>query len=75
MLEILNRLDGGEGVLHQVRMSVNDSGRLDLYQWLYFLGQHARRHLSQMTANKSEWQHQVGRAAPKIEPGQTGVMG
>lgn len=54
-LDILGRLAGGPGALHRVRMSVNDSGKLDLYQWLYFLAQHARRHLAQMAANKSEW--------------------
>jgi len=26
-------------------MSVNASGRLDMYQWLYFPAQHARYHL------------------------------
>ena len=54
-LEILARLGGGEGALHRVRMSVNDSGRLDLYQWLFFLAQHARRHLAQMADNQAEW--------------------
>ena len=54
-LEILARLGGGEGALHRVRMSVNDSCRLDLYQWLFFLAQHARRHLSQMAANEAAW--------------------
>jgi hypothetical protein len=29
-------------------MSVNDLGKIDLYQWLYFLAQHARRHVQQM---------------------------
>jgi hypothetical protein len=61
-LEILARLGGGKGALHRVRMSVNDSGRLDLYQWIYFLAQHARRHLSQMAANEVAW-----RAATKAD--------
>jgi hypothetical protein len=47
-LEILEQLSRGEGSLHKVRMSVNESGRLDVYQWLYFLAQHARRHVGQM---------------------------
>ena len=54
-LEILGRLGGGEGSLHRVRMSVNDSGRLDVYQWLQFLALHARRHLAQMAANEAAW--------------------
>jgi hypothetical protein len=53
--EILTRLGGGEGALHRVRMSVNDSGRLDMYQWLFFLAQHARCHLAQMAANQAAW--------------------
>jgi hypothetical protein len=54
-LEILERLGGGEGSLHRVRMSVNQSGKLDIYQWLYFLGQHASRHIDQMQENETEW--------------------
>ena len=54
-LEILEQLGGGEGALHRVRMSVNQSGKLDIYQWLYFLAQHARRHLDQMKENEAEW--------------------
>lgn len=54
-LDILERLGGGEGSLHRVRMSVNDSGKLDIYQWLYFLAQHAKRHIDQMKENEAEW--------------------
>ena len=54
-LEILEQLGGGEGALHRVRMSVNQSGKLDIYQWLYFLSQHARRHIDQMQENEAEW--------------------
>ena len=45
---LLERMAKGEGFLHTVRMSVRDLGRLDMYQWLYFLLMHARRHLEQM---------------------------
>lgn len=54
-LDLLGRLGWGEGSLHRVRMSVNDSGRLDVYQWLHFLALHARRHLAQMSANEAAW--------------------
>jgi hypothetical protein len=54
-LEILEALGSGEGSLHRVRMSVNQSGKLDIYQWLYFLAQHARRHIDQMQENEAEW--------------------
>lgn len=63
-LELLGRLGGGEGALHQVRMTVNDSGKLDMYQWLYFLAQHARRHLAQMAANKSRWRLKTEETSP-----------
>jgi hypothetical protein len=54
-VDILDRLRGGEGALHKVRMSVNGSGKLDVYQWLYFLAQHAARHIDQMRENEAEW--------------------
>jgi DinB superfamily len=54
-LEILDQLGGGEGSLYTVSMSVNKSGRLDVYQWLYFLAQHAKRHIAQMEEVESEW--------------------
>ena len=44
-LELLDAMPGGEGRLCTIRMSVLDLGRLDMYQWLYFLAQHARYHL------------------------------
>jgi len=53
-LGFLDQLSGGEGSLFKVRMSVNDSGKLDVYQWLYFLAQHARRHIAQMEENERE---------------------
>jgi hypothetical protein len=59
-LEILERLRGGEGSLFTVRMSVNGSGRLDVYQWLCFLAQHARRHLDQMREVEAEWRDGPG---------------
>jgi len=35
----------GEGRLCNFNMSVNSLGRLDMYQWLFFLAQHCRWHL------------------------------
>ncbi|MCA0458726.1 MAG: DinB family protein [Chloroflexi bacterium] len=43
-LMILDQLPNGEGSLHKVSMSVQSLGKLDMYQWLYFLVQHAKRH-------------------------------
>ena len=33
----------------------NDLGKIDLYQWAYFIAQHARRHVQQLAANKAEY--------------------
>lgn len=45
-LELLAGMPGGEGRLCSIRMSVQNLGRLDMYQWLYFLAQHASYHLA-----------------------------
>ncbi len=55
-LRMLEQMGRGEGSLCRVRMTVNALGKIDLYQWLYFLVQHARRHLQQMTANQAEYE-------------------
>jgi hypothetical protein len=44
-LELLARMGNGEGRLCSYSMSVNRLGRLDMYQWLFFLVQHGRWHL------------------------------
>lgn len=45
-LELLESIREGEGRLCSIGMSVNRLGRLDMYQWLYFLAQHVRYHLN-----------------------------
>ena len=54
-LILLERVGGGVGALCRVTMTVNGLGKIDLYQWLYFLAQHARRHLQQMVAVEAEF--------------------
>ncbi|HYG19909.1 MAG TPA: DinB family protein [Ohtaekwangia sp.] len=54
---ILERLPNGEGTLHQVAMPVNDLGKMDVYQHIYFLTQHIRRHLTQMEKIRFEVLH------------------
>jgi hypothetical protein len=44
----LDLLPNGEGLLHHTTMSVNGLGKLDVYQYVYFLALHAQRHLRQM---------------------------
>ncbi|OQP66913.1 hypothetical protein A3860_00650 [Niastella vici] len=41
-------LQGGEGVLYKTMMSVNNLGKIDVYHYIYFLVQHAKRHITQM---------------------------
>jgi hypothetical protein len=54
-LILLERLAGGLGALCRVTMTVNGLGKIDLYQWLHFLAQHARRHLQQLEAIEAEF--------------------
>lgn len=49
----LDYLCNGEGILHRTTMSVNNLGKLDMYQYLYFLALHAQRHLRQMEKNEN----------------------
>jgi hypothetical protein len=51
----LDELPNGEGLLYQTTMSVNNIGKLNVYEYCYFLAQHARRHLTQMQENAEEF--------------------
>jgi hypothetical protein len=54
-LGYLYQLPNGEGLLYKTTMSVNDLGKLNVYEYVYFLTQHARRHLTQMQDNAAEF--------------------
>jgi hypothetical protein len=58
-LILLERMNGGVGAICRVTMTVNALGKIDLYQWLYFLAQHARRHLQQLAAIEAEFTSRV----------------
>jgi hypothetical protein len=49
-------LKNGEGRLCKTTMSVNAIGKLDVYQYIYFLVLHAKRHLTKLERNKIEYQ-------------------
>jgi hypothetical protein len=51
----LDRLPDGIGTLCTVTMTVNNLGKIDLYQWIFFIAQHARRHLQQLAAIEQEY--------------------
>lgn len=55
-LTILSGLGNGEGSLYRVRMSVQNLGKMDMYQWLYFLMLHQKRHIVQIEQVFEEWQ-------------------
>jgi DinB superfamily len=48
---ILGQLENGWGHWQKTTMSVNDLGKIDVYQFIVFLAQHALRHVAQMQAN------------------------
>ncbi|MDB2686032.1 DinB family protein [Mariniblastus sp.] len=53
-LNSLDRIKGGIGALVSITMTVNDLGKIDLYQWIFFIAKHAQRHLQQMEAIQLE---------------------
>ncbi|WP_172826865.1 DinB family protein [Flammeovirga sp. SJP92] len=58
-LNQLEKLKNGEGLLYKTTMSVNELGKINVYEYIYFLSKHAERHIQQMQENKEEYkQHQ-----------------
>jgi hypothetical protein len=54
-LKTLDMLRNGEGLLYKTTMSVNGLGKLNVYEYIYFLAQHGKRHLTQMQVNELEF--------------------
>lgn len=52
---VLDCLKNGEGVLFKTTMTVNNLGKIDVYEYLYFLAQHGQRHITQMQKIKTEY--------------------
>jgi hypothetical protein len=50
----LELLRHGEGVRYKMTPSVNNLGKVDVYQYLYFLALHIRRHLEQLRNIEAE---------------------
>lgn len=56
-LQCLNYLEvmkNGEGLLYKTTMTVNELGKINVYEYIYFLSLHAQRHITQMKKNESE---------------------
>ncbi len=54
-LEALQKLKNGEGILYKTTMTVNNLGKINVYEYIYFLAQHAQRHITQMKNNEIEF--------------------
>lgn len=52
-LDCLDRLPDGEGILYKTTMTVNDLGKIDVYEYICFLAQHGQRHVAQMAKNEA----------------------
>lgn len=50
----LDLMKNGEGLLCKTTMTVNELGKINVYEYIYFLSFHAQRHLTQMKNNESE---------------------
>jgi hypothetical protein len=57
-LQLLQRMPQGEGTLYKTMMTVNNLGKIDVYHYIYFLVQHAKRHIAQM--EKVEIEYNLG---------------
>jgi len=47
-LNYLDQMPNGEGTLYRTMMTVTNLGKIDVYHYIYFLVQHAKRHITQM---------------------------
>lgn len=54
-LQNLDKVKNGEGILCLTMMSVNSLGKLDVYQYIYFLALHIDRHIEQLEENRNEF--------------------
>lgn len=57
-LDYLDRLKGGEGLRYTTTMTVNGLGKLNVYEYIYFLSLHIQRHRQQLENNCLDYQRQ-----------------
>ena len=55
-LNQLEALKNGEGLRYRTTMTVDGLGKINVYEYIYFLSKHAQRHIKQMEENKSEFE-------------------
>ena len=46
------QMKNGEGLLYKTTMTVNELGKINVYEYIYFLSLHAQRHVTQMKKNE-----------------------
>lgn len=51
----LKMMPNGEGALYKTTMSVNNLGKINVYDYITFLANHAKRHITQMQQCKREF--------------------
>jgi len=59
-LNHLELLKNGEGLRYRTTMTVDDLGKINVYEYIRFLSKHAERHLYQMQENKNELSARMG---------------
>ncbi|WP_109695037.1 DinB family protein [Chitinophaga deserti] len=52
----LSLLKNGEGRLVKTMMTVNDLGKLDIYQYIFFLTKHIERHIAQLQELREQYE-------------------
>lgn len=57
--DVLTSLEGGWGHYTKTTMTVNQIGKLDVYQYIVFLCRHAQRHCGQMERNRLDFDARV----------------
>lgn len=57
-LTSLQLLNDGAGVLYKTTMTVNNLGKLDVYEYIYFLAMHGMRHIDQLEKNEMIFRRQ-----------------
>ena len=60
-LNWLTIIPNGEGSRVQTTMTVNQLGKINTYEWIFFIVQHARRHIVQLEKNLAEWSQSTAR--------------
>jgi hypothetical protein len=54
-ISCLHRMPNGEGILHKTTMTVNELGKISVYEYVHFLAQHGQRHLQQIQRVAAEY--------------------